>query len=57
MVQYGGQGRALVNTAMNLWALEKAENFLISRAIFSLSKPDLLLELIALNVKLHFELL
>jgi hypothetical protein len=57
LVQYGGQGRALVNTVMNLWAPEKAENFLINRAIFSLSKPGLLLELRALNTRLLVYLL
>ena len=57
MVQYGGQGRALVNTVMNLWAPEKAENFLITRAIFSLSKLGLLLELRALNARLLVYLL
>jgi hypothetical protein len=42
---------------MNLWVPEKAENFLINRAIFSLSKPGLLLELRALNAKLLVYLL
>jgi hypothetical protein len=42
---------------MNLWAPEKAESFLISRAIFSLSKPGLLLEPRALNATLLVYLL
>jgi hypothetical protein len=42
---------------MNFWAPEKAENFLISRAIFSLSELSLLYELRTLTARLLVYLL